>query len=602
MTAIATTPAQPASGQSVAVTVTVTNQGTAPAGAFAIDFYKDRATAPGAGLTGDLRCDITSLAPSASAPCAGSVTYAAAGTYSAWAQVDTGQAVAESSEGNNVFGPRAITVAAPAGPDLVVTALSEPPGAAAPGSSFPVTDTVMNQGGLGSAASTTRYYLSLDQAKGTGDVLLTGGRSVPALAVNASYPGAALNMSIPTTTALGLYYVVACADDPGGVIEISETNNCRASTNRVQVTRPDLVVTALSEPPGAAAPGSSFPVTDTVMNQGGLGSAASTTRYYLSLDQAKGTGDVLLTGGRSVPALAVNASYPGAALNMSIPTTTALGLYYVVACADDPGGVIEISETNNCRASTNRVQVTRPDLVVTALSDPPGAAAPGSSFPVTDTVMNQGGHGSAASTTRYYLSLDQAKGTGDVLLIGGRSVPALGVNASYPGTTLSVGIPVATPLGLYYLLACADDLATVVEIDNANNCRASSNRVQVTRPDLVVTLLSDPPATAARGTGFQITDTVANQGGVASAASTTRYYLSLDKVKGSDKLLTGSRAVPVIAAGSSYAGPALSVTIPSTTPIGTYYLLACAEDTASIVELNETNNCRVSIGQVAVAP
>jgi subtilase family serine protease len=42
-----------------------------------------------------------------------------------------------------------------------------------------------------------------------------------------------------------------------------------------------------------------------------------------------------------------------------------------------------------------------------------------------------------------------------------------------------VTIPTATPQGTYYLLACADDLAAVVELDETNNCRASTNAVVV---------------------------------------------------------------------------------------------------------------------------
>ena len=78
---------------------------------------------------------------------------------------------------------------------------------------------------------------------------------------------------------------------------------------------------------------------------------------------------------------------------------------------------------------------------------------------------------------------------------------------------------------------------------------------------------------------MKVTDTIQNQGLVAAAASTTRYYLSADRQKGSgDTLLTGSRSVPGLAPGSAFSGSTLTVTIPSTIPLGTYYLLACADD------------------------
>ena len=247
------------------------------------------------------------------------------------------------------------------------------------------------------------------------------------------------------------------------------------------------------------------------------------------------------------------------------------------------------------------VQVTRPDLVLTAVSNPPSAAPPGSSFKLSDTVRNQGLVAAAATTTRYYLSADQQKGSGDTLLTGSRSVPSLGPGISSTGATLTVTIPSTMPLGPYYLLACADDAAVVKETDEQNNCRASETPVQMTRPDLVITAVSNPQASAARGSSLKVSETVQNQGLVAAAASTTRYYLSADRQKGSgDTLLTGSRSVPILAPGTGFSGSTLTVTIPSTIPLGPYYLLACADDTGLVKETDEGNNCQASASQVSV--
>jgi subtilase family serine protease len=207
-------------------------------------------------------------------------------------------------------------------------------------------------------------------------------------------------------------------------------------------------------------------------------------------------------------------------------------------------------------------------------------------------VLNQGGATAPASTTQYYLSLDTVKDGGDILLAGMRSVPSLAWGASSVGLPVTLTIPSAIPLRKYYLLACADDTAVVTETDESNNCRASAATVQVTRPDLVQTVVSDPPAAAAPGSSFKVVDTVQNQGLVAAGVSTTRYYLSTDPQKGSgDTLLTGRSAGPEPRAGGDSGGKAVTVTIPSTMPLGTYYLLACADDTALVTEAEENNNC-----------
>jgi len=181
----------------------------------------------------------------------------------------------------------------------------------------------------------------------------------------------------------------------------------------------------------------------------------------------------------------------------------------------------------------------------------------------------------------------------------------LAPGVSYPSTPtpVTVTVPISTVLDTYYLLACADDTNAVVETIETNNCVASTSKVQVSLPDYVETSVTNPPTTAKLGTPFSVTDTVQNQGIVASTkTSSTRYYLSLDTVKGSgDKLLTGSRSVGILAAGATSNG-ALTVTIPSTTALGIYYLLACADDTNVVTETNETNNCIASSTMVQVDP
>jgi subtilase family serine protease len=98
---------------------------------------------------------------------------------------------------------------------------------------------------------------------------------------------------------------------------------------------------------------------------------------------------------------------------------------------------------------------------------------------VTDTVKNQSVFPAGASRTQYYLSLDTVKNGGDGLL-GGRPVPSLA-----PGVASTATIPVTilagTPVGNYFVLACADDTSAVIEADETNNCLASATTVAVSR-------------------------------------------------------------------------------------------------------------------------
>ena len=119
---------------------------------------------------------------------------------------------------------------------------------------------------------------------------------------------------------------------------------------------PDLIETTVSDPPASSPAGSSFSVTDTVKNQGGTSSGASITSYYLSSDTIKGSGDILLTGSRSVPSLGMNETNSGI-LTVTIPSGTGSGSYYLLACADNTNVVGESDENNNCLASVSKVSV-----------------------------------------------------------------------------------------------------------------------------------------------------------------------------------------------------------------------------------------------------
>jgi trimeric autotransporter adhesin len=218
---------------------------------------------------------------------------------------------------------------------------------------------------------------------------------------------------------------------------------------------------------------------------------------------------------------------------------------------------------------------------------------------VTDTMKNDSLYPASASRVQYYLSLDTIKGTTDKLLSGARVVPILAAGATSSGG-ITVVVPNNTPPGSYFLMACADDAQQLVESDENNNCRPSTGKVDVGRPDLVSAAVSEPPATKVRGTSFSVTDTVENPTAFNAGASRVQYYLSLDEVKNAgDRLLTGFRSVAALAAHTVSTGT-MSVTIPSSTTPGSYFLLACPDDAGQVIESVETNNCLASIGKVTV--
>jgi subtilase family serine protease len=249
--------------------------------------------------------------------------------------------------------------ARPPSPDLVMFNVVNPPATVAMGGSFLTGDSIYNSGTAAAGASTTRYRLSTDATITGGDILLTGTRSVPSLAAGISHSGS-VTVTVPTSVPVGTYFLGACADDLGAIIESNETNNCLASKTTIQVQavpeRPDLVVSKLSFKITAVRRGARLTVTDTTKNAGSTAAGTSTTRYRLSIDATITGGDILLTGTRSVPSLAAGISHSGS-VTVTVPTSVPAGTYYLGACADDPAVVAEANEGNNCLVSNNPKQI-----------------------------------------------------------------------------------------------------------------------------------------------------------------------------------------------------------------------------------------------------
>jgi subtilase family serine protease len=153
--------------------------------------------------------------------------------------------------------------------------------------------------------------------------------------------------------------------------------------------------------------------------------------------------------------------------SLIIPSTIATGNYYIVARADAAYSIAESNELNNTRAK--RIAIG-PDLTISSLAAP-STAARGTTIALKDRTKNLGGGADSVNTvTRFYLSLDKSVSTDDMVL-GTRTVPALGPGASDLVST-TVTIPAAISPGTYYILARADDGAVLVETNEKNNLKA----------------------------------------------------------------------------------------------------------------------------------
>jgi subtilase family serine protease len=598
-----------APGGTLSTTDTVQNQGSAPnGGPFTIGYSLSPDTTYGNG--DDIAITTTRtvgvLAASASSTATTNLLIPLStppGTYHVCAKADAGNTVSETNESNNSL-CSTLTVG-PAIADLVMSAVSTAATAAAPGGSVTLSNSAKNQG-TGSAGSfVVAFHLSTDTTYGNGDdIAITTTRTVASLAVGATST-ASSSLAVPAATPLGTYYLCAKADSGSTVSEGDETNNTRCTTGTIQVTRPDLIMTAVTPNSATVSTAGTLSVTNSAKNQGAVSAGSSIVAYRLSVNTTYGDGDdIAITTTRTITSLAAGATST-ASTTLTIPNTTAPGNYYVCAKSDSAGTVTELDETNNALCNTtDPVSVPQSDLTMTAASTTATVLAPGGSFNLSNTAKNQGLFPAGSFTVAFHLSTDNIYGGGDdIAFTATRTVSSLAVLATSVATT-SLTIPAATPGGTYYVCAMADSAGTVSESDESNNSLCTTTTVQVSGPDLIMTSVTPNASTVNQGAMLSVTDTTQNQGGVPSGATIKiGYRLSVNTTygDGDDVAITTTRSVTTLAAGASSTATT-SLAIPATTPPATYHVCAMTDSLAQVAESNETNNTLCSTGTVTVPP
>lgn len=340
-------PGTAGTGERLAISWTVANQGTGPLRAVWSDIVflsTDTVLDAGDRSLGAVARTVDLAAGASYTPPALTVTVpnVAPGTYTLILKTDgTGQRF-EEDEGNNTR-TAPLTVHAP---NLTPTDLTVP-AAADVGSTIMVSWTVANTGGSDAAAPwVDALFLSQDGAIGTGDRLLGtfahGGEIAAAATYTTTQP--LLLPSLPG----GDYFLLVRTDNGSALFETDDSDNTRAAS--LTLRTPDLVPIVVTGP-GSTPRDQPFVVSWTVENQGG-GAAVPpwTDRIYLSADTLLRAGDRLLSTETRTDALAPGGRYDTSNVSVTIPGVVTPGSYFLIVQTDDANGVYEASDVNNARA------------------------------------------------------------------------------------------------------------------------------------------------------------------------------------------------------------------------------------------------------------
>jgi uncharacterized delta-60 repeat protein len=505
------------------------------------------------------------------------VPQAALGAYTITLTADSTGTTPESNEANNTA-TASFTVQQVDLSPTVITAAA----AVGIGNNLAVSVTIANLGNIASSASTVNLSL-LGQS-----TLDLGTFAVPAIAAGGS---TTLNLTplIPANTARGFYSLAASVDPNESLAEANEGNNTILRNLTVQAADLRPVILAL---PSSVDTGASLSFTVRVSNQGDAPSSAGLTRFSLV---NRTTGAAVSLGSEAVAAIAAGGSNETSP-SFNVPVNTPPGLYDLVVTTDTNNETLEFDENNNSASQGIFVQAVNLSAIGLIA---PADAAPGSTLPLSLTVLNLGGAAAPASTLTILLS--STTGGGEVTLVS-IQIPAL-ASGGFVDLNPSVTIPAQTAFGSYELRAVADSGSAVIESNEADNVSVSPLVVGVR--NLTVTQVSVPPILKP-GQSLTASVTVKNDGSLSTSATTMLVKASLDADTSTS--IQNQVLIPQLAPGAS---ATINVPLlPNPQTLGSYTVAATADVFGAIAESNETDNTTTAtfvvgfsdFGQVSIVP
>lgn len=427
------------------------------------------------------------------------------------------------------------------------------------GAQLSVTNATQNTSSAKSGTLKIAFRLSINTIYGdSDDVTISTTRTVSSLIAGATN-SATTNVTIPSTTLAGVYYVCAKTDSQSQVVEGNENNNTLCSSSQVTVPA-DLTMIALSTTTTTIAAGTNLVADNTAKNLSGAKAGAFVVGFHLSTDQVYGgADDVAFSTTRSISSLAIGAT-SAASTTLTVPTTTPAGTYYLCAMADSAAVVPESNETNNALCTTTTLAVTRPAIIGLSLSEGPVGT------PVTITGSNFGA----------------TQGTSIVTFNGVNATPT-----TWSASSISTTVPAGATTG-----------SVVVTVNGA-----ASNGINflVGSPDLTVSDVSTTSGTVPAGSSLLLNNTVNNPDVASAVASVTAFSLSPDATYGGigDIQFTNTQSVPSLNGGGNNVASTRLI-VPSTTPAANYYLCAGADSASQVTESNETNNTGCTASTIAI--
>jgi uncharacterized repeat protein (TIGR01451 family) len=448
---IALSPENPAIGDTVTITVTIKNQGTASAGTSYVTCYVDSTILESKSIS----------AIDAGIMATATFTWQATqGTHTIRAIADASGIITETDETNNTDTYTLTTLA----PDLILQSITWSPAYPSSGDSVVFSIVIKNQGNIQSRYTNVNFFIDAND-RGTQDVA----------AIN---PGASLTKTYSWTALTGQHTLKAVVDVTDNNKESDETNN--ELTVIFTTGSLDLAFQAVTWSPQNPSKYDTVTCNATVINYGEGRADSWSLAYFLD--------------GTLKPTISGTPLEAGATVNITFSWQTLQDKHDIRIVLDYYNQLNEIDETNNEYNVTITTLV--PDLVVSDITWLPANPGAGDNVIFTVKIKNQGSGRAAASRAASYI---------DNRFISYLNVSSLNATAEATATFSWLATS-----GTHSIKIIADYDDTLNEQDRDNN--DTNVTITVAPPDLIIQNISWSPEDPTLDETVTFTVNIKNQG------------------------------------------------------------------------------------------
>ena len=359
---------------------------------------------------------------------------------------------------------------------------------------------------------------------------------------------------------------------------------------RTQIANDPELTGEIGRFPRGAFPGESASGEIVLRNLGVDTASTVVWNLFLSTDANLDGSDLLVGSGTVAAVLGGNRPTSTTAV-VSVPAGTAVADYTMLLFVDAPNVFNENNELDNVIASTSGF-ATGYDLEPTDITSSDGAN-PGDPITFDVEITNHGVPRIGAVEIEIYASTDQIFDATDTLIVAD-TVTLAGNNVE--AFQIGANLPQLSP-GTYHPIIVVDPSDVLNELNEINNSFASAAGFP-TGPDFTISAITAPVQVAPGGQAA-VQTTIASVAVPYTGQVDYRLYASEDQtVDGMDTIL-GNFIVDF--AGDAQRIDSRTLTWPMSLPPGAWYVIARADGSGSIPEIDETNNDRSTTDSVSNA-